>query len=43
MGIINRYFVRGILDEIDLTKRVHVISLDYAKEILLHLKDSGNN
>ena len=41
VGIINRYFVRGMLDEIDLAKRVHVISLDYAKGILLHLKDSG--
>lgn len=41
VGIINRYFVRGMLDEIDLTRRVHVISLDYAKGILLHLKDSG--
>lgn len=41
VGIINRYFVRGMLDDIDLNKRVHVISLDYAKEILLYLKDSA--
>lgn len=41
VGIINRYFVRGMLDEIDLAKRVHVISLDYAREILLHLRDTG--
>ncbi|CAF9933991.1 MAG: hypothetical protein ALECFALPRED_005811 [Alectoria fallacina] len=40
VGIINRYFVRGMLDEIDLAKRVHVISLDYAKEILLYLRDT---
>lgn len=41
VGVINRYFVRGMLDDIDLTKRVHVISLDYAREILLHLRDTG--
>ena len=41
VGIINRYFVRGMLDEIDLAKRVHVISLDYAREILLFLRDTG--
>ena len=41
VGIINRYFVRGMLDEVDLTKRVHVISWDYAKGILLHLRDTG--
>lgn len=41
VGIINRYFVRGMLDEVDLGKRVHVISLDYARGILLHLKDTG--
>lgn len=43
VGIINRYFLRGMLDEIDLTKRVHVISLDYAKEILLHLNSSARH
>ena len=37
--IINRYLVRGMLDEIDLGKRVHVISLDYAREILVFLRD----
>lgn len=41
VGIINRYFVRRILDEIDLGKRVHVISLDYARKILLFLRDTG--
>ena len=41
VGIINRYFVRGMLDEIDVGKRVHVISLDYAREILLVLRDTG--
>ncbi|CAD6586541.1 MAG: hypothetical protein ASARMPREDX12_002382 [Alectoria sarmentosa] len=41
VGIINRYFVRGMLDEIDLAKWVHVISFDYAREILLHLRDTG--
>lgn len=41
VGIINRYFVRGMLDEIDLAKRVHVVSLNYATGILLHLRDNG--
>ena len=40
VGIINRYFVRGMLDDIDLEKRVHAVSLDYAREILLHLRDT---
>lgn len=41
VGIINRYFVRGMMDEIDLGKRVHATSLDYAKGILQHLRNTG--
>ena len=41
VGVINRYFVGGMLDEIDLENRMHVISLDYARGILLYLEDTG--
>ena len=41
-GIVNRYFVVGMLDEIDLGKGNHARSLDYAKGILLHIRDSRN-
>lgn len=41
VGIINRYFVGGMLDEVDLEKRMHVISLDYAREILQYLEKTG--
>lgn len=37
VGVINRYFVGGMLDEVDLENRMHVISLDYAREILQYL------
>ena len=38
--IINRYFVRDIFNKIVLPKRVHVVLLDYASGILLHLGDT---
>lgn len=43
VGIVNRYFVDGgILDDVDLKDdRGHDRSLNYAKGILLHLRDSG--
>lgn len=34
IGVLNRYFVRGMVDEIDLSKRDHCLSLEYAKGIL---------
>ncbi|KAI9660983.1 MAG: hypothetical protein M1821_009310 [Bathelium mastoideum] len=34
IGIINRYFIRGMMDEIDLTNNTHRLSLEYAKGIL---------
>lgn len=34
VGVINRYFIQGMVDEIDLSKSVHRISLEYAKGIL---------
>ena len=37
VGIINRYFVKGMLDEMNLTQSVHLISSDHAKETLLFL------
>lgn len=33
-GVINRYFIQGMVDEIDLSKKVHRTSLEYAKGIL---------
>lgn len=41
VGVINRYFVGGMLDEIDLENRMHVISLDYARETLRYLEKTG--
>lgn len=41
VGVINRYFVGGMLDEVNLENRMHVISLDYAREILQHLEKTG--
>ncbi|OQD77797.1 hypothetical protein PENDEC_c002G06157 [Penicillium decumbens] len=34
IGVLNRYFIEGMVDEIDLSKRVHRESLEYAKGIL---------
>ena len=34
VGIINRYFIQGMMDEIDLSKSVHRRSLEYARGIL---------
>ncbi|KAJ5622619.1 hypothetical protein N7528_005851 [Penicillium herquei] len=34
IGILNRYFIRGMVDEIDLTDQVHCRSLEYARGIL---------
>ncbi|KAI9696667.1 MAG: hypothetical protein M1820_008041 [Bogoriella megaspora] len=34
IGVINRYFIRGMMDEIDLSDKVHRLSLEYAKGIL---------
>lgn len=34
VGIINRYFVKDMIDEIDLSNHVHQMSLEYAKGIL---------
>lgn len=34
IGVINRYFVAGMIDEIDLSKKVHRLSLEYARGIL---------
>ncbi|RMD41776.1 hypothetical protein DV735_g3346, partial [Chaetothyriales sp. CBS 134920] len=34
IGIIQRYFIQGMVDEIDLSKKVHRSSLEYAKGIL---------
>lgn len=34
IGVINRYFVDGMMDEIDLSKRVHRLPLEYARGIL---------
>lgn len=41
VGLVNRYFVGPMLDEIDLDNRMHVVSLDYAKGILLYLESTG--
>lgn len=41
VGVINRYFVRGMLDEIDLENRIHVIALNHASEILRYLEKTG--
>ncbi len=38
-GVINRFFARGVLDEINLGRSYHVTSLDYARVVLLHLKE----
>lgn len=35
VGIVNRYFVEGMLDYVDLDKPVHRMSLEYARGILL--------
>jgi hypothetical protein len=32
--VVNRYFIRGMLDEIEENERVHQLSLEYAKGIL---------
>lgn len=34
IGVINRYFVDGMIDEINLSKKVHRLSLEYARGIL---------
>ena len=34
IGVINRYFIRGMINEIDQTDSVHRLSLEYAKGIL---------
>lgn len=34
IGIINQYFIKGMLDHIDETKKVHRLSLEYARGIL---------
>lgn len=34
IGSINRYFIRGMMDQIDETNNVHRLSLEYAKGIL---------
>ena len=34
IGVINRYFIRGMIDEIDESKKVHRVSMEYAKGIL---------
>ena len=40
VGIINRY-LEGVLDESDLEEGLHVVSLNYAREILRYLEKSG--
>jgi len=37
IGIINRYFIQGMMDEIDMSRRVHRLSLEYARGILPHV------
>lgn len=34
IGVLNRYFIDGMMDEIDMSKRVHRLSLEYARGIL---------
>lgn len=34
VGIINRYFVRGMIDDIDESQKIHRLSLEYVKGIL---------
>ena len=34
MGVLMRYFIKGMVDEIDERKKVHRLSLEYAEEIL---------
>jgi hypothetical protein len=34
IGIINRYFIRGMIDKIDESIKVHRLSLEYARGIL---------
>ncbi|KAJ5114846.1 hypothetical protein NUU61_000605 [Penicillium alfredii] len=34
IGGLNRYFIQGMVDEIDLSKKVHRLSLEYARGIL---------
>ncbi|KAJ5543307.1 hypothetical protein N7535_005735 [Penicillium sp. DV-2018c] len=34
IGVLNRYFVQGMVDEIDLSKKTHRLSLEYARGIL---------
>ena len=41
VGLVNRFFVGPMQDEIDLENRMHVVSLDYAKGILLYLENTG--
>jgi len=35
VGMIQRYFIRGMLDEYNETNKVHVMSLEYARALLL--------
>ncbi len=35
IGIVNRYFVRGLLERVDLESEDHKISLEFARGILL--------
>ena len=39
-GVVNRYFISSMLEEIDLDKGNHARSLNYAKGILLHIRNS---
>ncbi|KAJ5143917.1 uncharacterized protein N7515_002704 [Penicillium bovifimosum] len=34
IGVLNRYFIHGMVDKIDLSKKVHRLSLEYARGIL---------
>ena len=42
IGIINRYFIRGMMDEIDMTNNTHRLSLEYAKGILPTIWDPAS-
>ncbi|MCJ1460303.1 hypothetical protein MMC28_010682 [Mycoblastus sanguinarius] len=39
VGIVNRYFVEGMLDKIDLDNSKHKLSVEYARGILLRVRD----
>ena len=41
VGVIDRYFVRGMLDHIDPSDRIHLRSLEYARGILHYVTDTG--